>query len=80
MTWLADGHTEWHHANMDRPWACPLDCGAGEPTDPSDYWTDQEIQDEADLDEHDRYCDPHYCNDPQPCAYPSPYAGNHSEM
>lgn len=30
MSWLADAHTEWHHANMDRPWDCPLDCGMAE--------------------------------------------------
>lgn len=30
MAWLQDAHYEWHHANMDRPWDCPLDCGWGE--------------------------------------------------
>lgn len=32
MAYLADAHTDWHHANPHRPWDCPLDCGAGIPT------------------------------------------------
>lgn len=33
MTWLQDAHQEWHHANLDRPWDCPLDCGMGTEND-----------------------------------------------
>lgn len=37
MSYISDAHNDWHAANPDRPWDCPLDCGMGEP----DWWGEE---------------------------------------
>jgi hypothetical protein len=38
MSHISEAHTEWHHANLDRPWDCPLDCGIAEAQAEADYY------------------------------------------
>lgn len=55
MSYLAEAHSEWH-AVHGKYAICPLDCGAAEALmDPTDYFTEQELADEAALAEHDLF-------------------------
>ncbi|HWV45307.1 MAG TPA: hypothetical protein VN039_04640 [Nitrospira sp.] len=55
MSWISDAHQEWHHANLDRPWDCPLDCGAGEPSYAEEQYENALYYEELELARQEEY-------------------------